>query len=78
MGNSSIPELPGPGGGWGSPGEFAFWVVDAIINPLFKTLDSVNILGFTFSEWFFGIAFLTLAVAFFRWFWGDRSDLATK
>lgn len=73
------PALPGgSGAGWSSPGEFAVWVVDAIVNPLFKLLDSVNVLGFTLSEWFFGIAFLTLAVAFFRWFWGDGSDRSLK
>lgn len=58
---------------WETIPDFIHWLGAAVFLPLIRMMDSVKILGFTFFEWFVGIAVVSLAVHFVSYFWGSPS-----
>ena len=59
---------------WSSLGDFVTWFVHTVITPMVNMLKSVPIFENTLWDWFIGIAVVSLAVTFYRWFWdmGDK------
>lgn len=58
---------------WSSLSEFVQWFARSVINPMLDMLRNVPIFDHTLFDWFMGLGLLSLAVAFYRWFWGSGS-----